>query len=179
MGCRRVPRAVEGCTGLGQGCSWCMKGGQVCISSIPVPPSSPPPPPWRCAAWTACSSRPTRMSSWAGSPRSWSTSCCRGSTTGGWQPWAPCTGSPSVPKGGSCHPGSSSTSQLSSLFCVSSLGCKHCLVFGQQRLLPAGSGSAQGFHRVSFSIRSQTILDASGFRAIPGPAQVASQHNEL
>lgn len=50
MGCRRVPRAVEGCTGLGQGCSWCVKGGQVCrgcrsactpISSIPVPPQLP------------------------------------------------------------------------------------------------------------------------------------------
>lgn len=89
-----------GARGRGEGCSSVrgaaarLQGVRAAILTCPYPsPGSPPPPipppvpPWRCAPWTAFSSLPTRMSSWGGSPRSWSTSCCRGSTTGRGTVW--------------------------------------------------------------------------------------------
>lgn len=83
-------RAAAACVELQHVCRGCVQPS----SRVPIPPQVPPPPPipppvppWRCAPWTAFSSLPTRMSSWGGLPRSWSTSCCRGSTTGRGTVW--------------------------------------------------------------------------------------------
>lgn len=83
---RGARSCAEGGSGFCRGC-WAPTGGAgelvASFPCVPVPSqASHPLPPWRCAAWMAFSSRPTRMSSWAGSPKSWSTSCCKGSTTG-------------------------------------------------------------------------------------------------
>lgn len=78
-----APRGAGGAEGRQGGRARRVPGTEGAQPALSLAGLSRPLPPWRCAAWTACSSRPTRMSSWAGSRRSWSTSCCRDSTTGG------------------------------------------------------------------------------------------------